>query len=199
MRLIHISLLLLICLSALAQGTRVTISGILKDKKSTEALPFVNLVLKSEQDSAFIAGTVSGEDGRFTLTNVAPGNYVLEISYVGYSTSRQRLLVGKLSQFLDLGVIELTESTTSLSEVVVVGKQDAVAETLDKKTFNVADNINQSGGSLLQVMQNLPGITLSGEGTVKLRGNDKVIVLIDGKQTALTGFGNQRVLHNIPA
>jgi len=158
-----------ISFSSFAQGTRVTISGILKDKRSTEALPFVNLVLKSEQDSVFIAGTVSGEDGRFTLTNVAPGNYVLEISYVGYSTSRQSLLVGKLSQFLDLGVIELTESATSLSEVVVVGKQDAVAETLDKKTFNVADNINQSGGSLLQVMQNLPGITLSEEGTVKLR------------------------------
>lgn len=199
MRLIHISLLLMICLSGLAQGTRVTISGILKDKKSTEAIPFVNLVLKSEQDSAFIAGTVSSEDGRFTLTNIVPGNYVLEISYVGYSTSLQPLLVGKLSPFLDLGVIELTESATSLSEVVVVGKQDAIAETLDKKTFNVADNINQSGGSLLQVMQNLPGITLSEEGTVKLRGNDKVIVLIDGKQTALTGFGNQRGLDNIPA
>jgi len=199
MRLIHISLLLMICLSGLAQGTRVTISGILKDKQSTESVPFVNLILKSEQDSTFIAGTVSGEDGRFTLTNVIPGNYVLEISYVGYSVSRQPLLVGKLSQFLDLGVIELTESATSLSEVVVVGKHDAVAETLDKKTFNVADNINQSGGSLLQVIQNLPGITLSEEGTVKLRGNDKVIVLIDGKQTALTGFGNQRGLDNIPA
>lgn len=199
MRLIHVSFLLLICLNGWAQGTRVTISGILKDKKSTEAIPFVNLVLKSEQDSAFIAGTVSSEDGRFTLTNVASGNYVLEISYIGYLTSRQPLLVGKLSQFLDLGVIELTESATSLSEVVVVGKQDAVAETLDKKTFNVSENINQSGGSLLQVMQNLPGVTLSEEGTVKLRGNDKVIVLIDGKQTALTGFGNQRGLDNIPA
>lgn len=199
MRLIHVSFLLLICLNGWAQGTRVTISGILKDKKSTEAIPFVNLVLKSEQDSAFIAGTVSGEDGRFTLTNVASGNYVLEISYIGYLTSRQPLLVGKLSQFLDLGVIELTESATSLSEVVVVGKRDAVAETLDKKTFNVSENINQSGGSLLQVMQNLPGVTLSEEGTVKLRGNEKVIVLIDGKQTALTGFGNQRGLDNIPA
>jgi outer membrane receptor for ferrienterochelin and colicin len=87
----------------------------------------------------------------------------------------------------------------ALNEVVVTGSQDAVSETLDKKTFSVADNVSQSGGSLLQVMQNLPGVMVSDEGTVKLRGSDRVTILIDGKQTALTGFGNQRGLDNIPA
>lgn len=188
----------LISIPTIAQVANVTISGVLHDKKSKEPLPFVNLIIKTESDSTFIAGTVSDEDGRFTLANIIPGKYILEISYVG-SISRQPLLVGKLSQFLDLGILELEEAATALSEVVIVGNQDAVAETLDKKTFNLADNINQSGGSLLQALQNLPGITLSDEGTVKLRGNDRVIVLIDGKQTALTGFGNQRGLDNIPA
>ena len=51
------------------------------------------------------------------------------------------------------------------------------------------DNINQTGGSVLQTMQNLPGVTVQ-DGKVQLRGNDKVTVLIDGKQTALTGFGS---------
>ena len=69
---------------------------------------------------------------------------------------------------------------------------------MDKKVFSVADNITQSGGSVLQSMQNLPGVTLH-DGKVQLRGNDKVMVLIDGKQTALTGFGNQSGLDNIPA
>lgn len=69
---------------------------------------------------------------------------------------------------------------------------------MDKKVFSVADNITQSGGSVLQSMQNLPGVTLH-EGKIQLRGNDKVMVLIDGKQTALTGFGNQSGLDNIPA
>lgn len=199
MRLVFFLLLIVLNLPAFAQVKGVTISGVLNDQKSTAALPFVNVVIKSETDSEFVAGSVSGEDGRFTLANVSPGNYFLEITYIGYETYRQKLLVGKLSPYLDLGSIGLVESATALSEVVIVGKQDAVVETLDKKTFNVADNINQSGGSLLQVMQNLPGVTLSEEGTVKLRGSDKVIVLIDGKQTALTGFGNQRGLDNIPA
>ena len=109
------------------------------------------------------------------------------------------MLVGRLSEFLDIGVIDLEENPTTLAEVVVEGDQDAVVETLEKKVFSIEDNINQSGGSLLQVMQTLPGVTISQEGTVRLRGSDRVTVLIDGKQTALTGFGNQTSLDNIPA
>ena len=67
-----------------------------------------------------------------------------------------------------------------------------------KKTFSIKDNISQSGGSVLQAMQNLPSVTVQ-DGKLQLRGNEKVTVLIDGKQTALTGFGSQAGLDNIPA
>ncbi|MNV14908.1 vitamin B12/cobalamin outer membrane transporter [compost metagenome] len=73
-----------------------------------------------------------------------------------------------------------------------------VSNKLDKKIYSVADNISQTGGSVLQTMQNLPGITVQ-DGKVQLRGNDKVTVLIDGKQTALTGFGSQSGLDNLPS
>ncbi len=186
-------------LFCLAQVKTVTLSGVLKDKTSKNNLSYVNVILKSEKDSLFVSGTVTDDEGRYTLSNVKPGNYTLETSYIGYYTRVRPLLVGKLSEFLDLGILELEENVTSLNEVVVTGTQDAVAETLDKKTFLLTDNVNQSGGSLMQAMQNLPGVTVSDEGTIRLRGSDKVVVLIDGKQTALTGFGNQRALDNIPA
>lgn len=177
----------------------VTISGLLKDKATKQYLPFVNIALTTHSDSSFVAGTVTNEEGQFILNNVKSGNYFLSFSYVGYHPQTIPLQVGRLNQYLDLGILELEETATTLNEVVVTGQQDAVAETLDKKTFNVADNINQSGSSLLQVMQNLPGVTITQEGKVQLRGNERVTVLIDGKQTALTGFGNQRGLDNIPA
>jgi outer membrane receptor protein involved in Fe transport len=184
---------------SLAQVSKVTLSGLVRDRNSGATLPYVNVVLKARPDSAFVSGTITNESGRFTLTNVKPGDYILENSYVGYDVGRQPLLVGKLSEFLDLGTLEMSESTLVLGDVVVQGTRDAVAETLDRKTFNLSDNINQSGGSLLQALQNLPGVTVSQEGTVRLRGSDRVAVLIDGKQTALTGFGNQQSLDNIPA
>lgn len=178
--------------------TSVTVSGIIKDKNSKAVLPFVNVLLKTEKDNSFISGTVTNEEGRFSLSKIKSGNYYLEVSFIGYKTSKQSLYVGNLTEFLDINTIELEEETTTLQEVVVTGKTSELSAAMDKKTFSLKDNISQSGGSVLQAMQNLPSVTVQ-DGKVQLRGNDKVTVLIDGKQTALTGFGNQTGLDNIPA
>jgi outer membrane receptor protein involved in Fe transport len=196
---IVIFLALLASSAAIGQVSKVTLSGVIYDKQTRIKLPYVNVVVKSTPDSVFVAGTVTQDNGLFSVSGVAPGNYVLEITYLGYSPQRLPILIGHLSEYLDLGTIELQESSTTLAEVVVEGTQDAVAETLDRKVFKVGDNISRSGGSMLEFMQNLPGVTISNAGTVRLRGSDRVTVLIDGKQTALTGFGNQTSLANIPA
>lgn len=181
------------------QVKSVTLSGLVRDRGSQNSLSYVSVILRLDRDSSLVSGTLTNEEGRYTLTNVKPGNYSLEFSYIGRHKKVIPLLVGKLSEYLDLGTTELMEDANTLNEVTISGKQDAVSETLDKKTFFLSENVNQSGGSLLQVMQNLPGITVSEEGTVQLRGSNKVALLIDGRQTALTGFGNQRALDNIPA
>ncbi len=181
-----------------AQNKGVTISGLIKDKVNKTTLSYVNVVLKTEKDSAFVTGTVSNEEGRFTLSNVIPNNYYFEISFIGYITKKQSIYVGSLSDYLDVATIDLEEDSRTLSEVVVSAKQDEVGSKMDKKTFTVEENFSQSGGSVLQTMQNLPGVTVQ-DGKVQLRGNDKVTVLMDGKQTALTGFGSQSGLDNIPS
>ena len=178
--------------------TSVAVSGIVKGQNNKAPLPFVNVVLKAEKDSTFVGGTFTNEEGRFSLSKIKPGNYYLEVSYIGYTTKKQPLFVGSLTNYLDLNTIELTEQFTSLNEVVITAKTDEISEQMDKKTFALKDNISQGGGSVLQAMQNLPSVTVQ-DGKVQLRGNDKVTVLIDGKQTALTGFGSQTGLDNIPA
>ena len=194
-----ISLLVFTASKSQAQTSAVTLSGLIKDKAGKTPLPFVNIVLKTEKDSAFVTGTVSNDEGRFTLTNIKPGNYVLQFSYTGFASRSQPVLAGSLSRFLDLGTIELQQDAKQLLEVAVSSKQDDVSNKMDKKTYSVAANISQGGGSVLQALKNLPGVTTSQDGKVELRGSDKVAVLIDGKQTALTGFGSQTGLDNIPA
>lgn len=184
--------------ASFAQNTTVTVSGTVQDKLTKDVLPFVNLILKTANDSSFVTGTVSDEDGRFTISNVKPNDYFLEASYIGHSTIQQPLFIGTLSAFIEIPVVEMEGSAETLSEVVILGKQDEVSGKMDKKVFSVDDNISQSGGSVLQTMQNLPGVTVQ-DGKVQLRGSDKVAVLIDGKQTALTGMGSQTGLDNIPA
>lgn len=189
--------LLFISVASRAQSIKVTLSGLVKDTKSKTVLPFVNVTLQTK-DSVFVAGTISREDGRFTLPDIESGNYLLQFSYVGYQSKTQPVLIGQLSNFLDLGNMELSPETASLTAVTVTGKQEAVSPKMDKKTFTVSDNISQAGGSVLEAMKNLPGITVQ-DGKVQLRGSDKVMILVDGKQTALTGFGGQSGLDNIPA
>lgn len=186
-------------LTSKAQITGVTLSGQIQDARSWIALPFVNVVLKTEKDSAFAAGTLTNEEGIFTLPSLKKGSYLLEAKYVGYETLRQHVLVGELSPFLDLGILSMTEQPRTLGEVVVAAKAEEVSGQMDKKTFTVADNIRQSGGSVLQAMSALPGVAISQEGKVQLRGSEKIVVLIDGKQTALTGYGSQTGLDNLPA
>lgn len=190
--------LLLLPIALLAQKSSVNVSGIIKDKVSGEILSFVNVQLKKQSDSSFVAGTISNDNGLFTISNVKPEDYLLEISYIGYKKYNAPLFIGSNSEFLDLGSIMMEEDVQQLSEVVVTAEQDAVAGTMDKKTYRVDDNVSQSGGSVLQSMNNLPGVSTQ-DGQVQLRGNNQVVILIDGKQTAITGFGNQNGLDNLPA
>ena len=182
-----------------AQQKTVTVSGSVKDKTTKTAIPFTNVTIKSDPENKLIAGTITNENGIFSIAGITSGNYTIEFSFIGYNTKTQPLFIGSLSEFLDEGTIELEEDATTLNEVVIESpKQNTLSDKMDRKTFSVADNISQSGGSVLQAMQNLPGITVQ-DGKVQIRGNDKVTVLIDGKQTALTGFGGQNGLDNIPA
>ncbi|TBV27907.1 TonB-dependent receptor [Meridianimaribacter sp. CL38] len=182
-----------------SQTQNVTLSGKILDANLKESLAYVNVVLKnSNTTNEFVAGVITNDEGVFTLENVSSGNYLIEVSFIGFKTYSNTIYVGANSRYLDLGTIALEEDVSQLDEVVITSKKEAIGSKMDKKTYAVSANISQSGGTVLQSLKNLPGITAQ-EGKVQLRGSDKVLVLIDGKQTAITGFGNQNGLDNIPA
>ncbi len=190
--------LIFVLISFQSNAQNASVSGVVKEKNTTNPLPYVSVTIRSEKDSALILGTITNEDGRFTLNNIKQGRYYIEVSFVGYTTHRQSLFVGNLNSFLDAGTIELSDDAKVLETVEVTAKQDEITGKMDKKSYTLENNLTQNGGTVLQAVQNLPGVTVQ-EGKVQIRGSDKVVVLIDGKQTALTGFGNQASLDNIPA
>ena len=177
----------------------VTISGIIKNAKDKSALSYATIQLK-KPDNSFVTGTITGEDGRFAIAGIKPGNYALDVSLAQFVSNKQSITVGQLSAFLDIGIIELKEDTITQSSVTVRSsvQRDGVSAKMDKKVYSITNNTTQTGGSVLQAMQNLPGVTVQ-DGKIQLRGNDKVAVLIDGRQNAVTGFGSQSGLDNIPA
>lgn len=177
---LYFSILLICFLNfKVAAQSDITISGTVKEQVSQTPIVYANVILKTKSDDTFIAGTATNEDGLFTIKNVASGNYYLEISSIGYVTYKEPVFIGTLSKFLNLNTIFITEDTNTLDEVIVTTKKKEISDNMDKKTYSLNDNINQSGGSVLQAMQNLPSVSVQ-DGKVKLRGNDKIIVLIDG-------------------
>ena len=177
----------------------VTVSGQLLDAETKEPLPFANVAVHSFKDNVLITGAITDVDGRFGIQEIPLSKYEIYFSFIGYSGTQQTLLAGGLNPIFDLGKIELEPSAEALDEVEVTGRQATTNSDLNKKSFSLADNIAQAGGSVLDAMKTMPGVAFDREGKVVLRGSDKVVVLIDGKQSSLTGFGNQKGLANIPA
>ncbi|MDB4582294.1 TonB-dependent receptor [Draconibacterium sp.] len=174
-----------------------TVSGRIFDGETNNPLPFASVTINLENE--IISGTISREDGRFTFSGISKGNFMVKSSFVGYQTLETELLIGELNSHFDLGKLILSPSSEQLDEVTIEAKREIVSSDLDKKTFDLGDNIAQSSGSVLDAMKTMPGVTVDSEGKVMLRGSDKVMILMDGKQSSLTGFGNQKGLDNIPA
>lgn len=184
--------------AAHAQINNAVISGSIKDKQTQEAMPYVTVVVVNSNDE-FVSGTITNEKGFFSLEDISTGDYRVKFSYVGYNDHEAPVHVGRLSNYLDMGIITLSEAMVELEGVVVTATRAEVDARMEKKTFSMDANISQQGGSVLQAMSNLPGVTIDREGKLFLRGSDKVTILIDGKQTAITGLGTQSGLDNIPA
>lgn len=199
MKLMLLAMGICMCLSMRAQTYKeITVSGIVKDslKKNIEA---ATVSLYKYADSSLVAINSTDENGRFQFAAITPAQYWIEISSVTHNSLFTAIRIGELSSYIDLGAYELSFKTNTLEAVVVSGRNATLSDNMEKKTFSLAGNLSQSGGSVLQSLKNLPGITVDAEGKLQLRGSDKVMVLIDGKQTAITGFGNQQGLDNLPA
>ena len=131
-------LLLALCLvravHAQTPANSVTLSGRIQDAQTKTALPFLTVQLLTGADSAFVGGRLTNETGAFTFSGLKKGVYLLQVRSIGYQPIRQRVLIGELSAFLDLGVLSMNEETRTLGEVVVTAAADAVSATDRKST-----------------------------------------------------------------
>ena len=176
----------------------ITISGKVTEGNTDNPLEFSTVTISEVASGALISGAVCDAEGRFELIGSFQGEYTISFNYVGFEEHIQNLLVGELNTIFDLGNIRLHPSPESLEEVTVSAQKSPISSDMDRLSYSMEDMVAQSGGSVLDAMRTMPGVTVDQEGKVILRGSDKVVVLIDGKQSSLTGFGNQKGLDNIP-
>ncbi|PTM02832.1 MAG: TonB-dependent receptor, partial [Bacteroidetes bacterium] len=135
-----------------AQKSNISASGKVVDDASGASLAFVNVVLRATADSALISGTISNEKGLFTLAEIEPGDYFIQLTYLGYQNYSAPLFIGSTSPFINIGSIRLSESSLSLEEVTVKAERNTINSAMSKKSYSVDANISQSGASVLQSM-----------------------------------------------
>ena len=181
--LLTLALLLAVC-DAAAQGLG-RVSGTLLDAASQQPLPFAGVVLLRAADSSFVAGAQTLETGAFTLEKVPLGRYVLKATVVGYRTGLRPVALTAAAPTLALGPLRLRTAATKLAEVLVQGQRAIVTDNLDKKVIDVTKDLNAAGGTAVDVLQNVPSVSVDQNGAVSLRGAAGVKVLVDGKPTSV--------------
>lgn len=176
------------------------IYGSVTDAKSSEAIEYANIVVYKWRDSTVAYGTVTNDKGQFEINKMMPGRYFMKVSYIGYTTKRfDSLIVMPNKLEFNFGVVKLNSKNVNMNEIIVQGQRDALTANLDKKVYTVDQNMAQSGGTAVDVMQNVPSVTVDADGGVAVRGNANINVLIDGRPAALAGFSGSDVLAQIPA
>ncbi|WP_461055972.1 TonB-dependent receptor [Spirosoma arcticum] len=179
-----------------------TLTGRLTATQNGKSKPveFASIGLFQSRDSSSVTGGLTDEKGIFTINNLAPGGYYALVQSLGYAPKRLKgITISPNKTFINLGNVVLTETAKQLNEVVVQGQRQAYEYSLDRKVVNVDQLPIAQGGSAIDILQNVPSVTVDVDGTLSLRGSSNVIVLVDGKPSGLTGLDRQAVLDQIPA
>lgn len=195
-----IVLLFLFFPTLLNSQTKGWFKGNIVDLKNSTPLEYATVSIFSQKDSTLITGDVSDVQGQFKIP-IPYGNYFAKIEFLGYlSQELTPFSITKKSKTYDLGILKMSGNTAILGEVEVLSAKGDVQMMLDKKVFNVGKDVTSTGGTALDILDNVPSVTVEQDGKVLLRGNSGVQILVDGKPSSLVaGEGLKRLPSNLIA
>ncbi|GAA4329105.1 TonB-dependent receptor domain-containing protein [Flaviaesturariibacter amylovorans] len=184
-----------VAISAQAQ-TGARIAGTVKDSEG-KPMAAATVSLLRVKDSSLAKLAVSDKNGHYEFTGIKEGRYLLSITSVGHD----KLIVPAFdaNTSVDVPVATLSRTSTAMAGVTVQSRKPLVEARLDKMVVNVDASPTNAGSSALDVLEKSPGITLDRDGNISLKGKSGVIVLVDGKQTFLSGQDLSNMLRNMPA
>lgn len=177
------------------------IFGKISDLKSNLPLEFVSVRLFSQQDSGLVSAVFSNESGKFNFENIGNGNYFLKLTFTNYENFFiQDVIISKMLSVVNLGNLHLTiDKLLELNEVKIEEKIKLLQSGIDKKVYNVGEDISVRGGTTNDILNRLPSVEVDQEGRVMLRGEGTVIILIDGRPSSLSGGNGKTLLDALPA
>lgn len=172
------------------------ITGTVIDNADSKPLEFARIRLFNSIDSSLIDGTISAINGQFKLIDVKYGQYYLDVNFIGYKAN----LISDLSLTKDKNQIFIDSikliSSNELKGVEVVAEQRFSETKIDKKIFNADQSIASKGGTGLDLLKEIPSLTIDENDNILIRGDANITVLVDGRPISMNASD---FLKQIPA
>ncbi len=193
-RLLFVIALLLPVLIFSQERPIFALSGRVLDRLDQSPLSYASIAVFDLNDQ-LIYGGITDDMGSFEI-DISPGRFNLKIDYISYLSLTQTLDVKKS---IDLGQIFLSQNSQTLDEVIISAETTEVQIRMDKKIYIIGKDLTNSGATVSDALNNVPSVTVDIDGSIALRGNDNVRILINGKPSTIAGFGQTDALRQLPA
>ncbi len=198
MRFIFSSLLLLFALNLSAQQQekkQVSIKGTVLEEGSNYPLDYATVSFTDSQGK-IVTGGITNTEGKYSI-DVPVGVYTVKYEFISYKT--HVLKNQNLNKNTTMPTVKLDLDAAGLDEVVIRAETTEVQVRLDKKIYNIGKDLTSGGATVSDALNNVPSVTVDVDGSIALRGNDNVKILINGKPSAIAGFGSTDALRQLPA
>lgn len=192
-------IILLFKLNLYSQQTG-TIEGTIVDFTNNSPLMSVSVSVIGQIDNKIVTGANTEEDGKFKIEEIPFGSYRLEINYIGYNTLViPDITLNEQKIISNAGIIKLKQGNTTTDEIEVKGEKSMIEFHGDKRILNVDQNLTLKGGTALDVLKEMPGVTVDIDGNVSVRGSEGVKITVDNKSFGLEGQSRTSTLEQISA
>ena len=173
---------------------KVFLTGKIIDKATSVPVEFTVITISKSDTKQVITGGTADANGNFSI-ELNNGNYDIKFEFPGYTT--QEKLNQSITSDTNLGNILFETESSQIDTVVIRGETTTVDIKLDKKVYSVGQDLMVKGGTVSDVLDNIPSVAVDVEGNISLRGNESVRVLIDGKPS--TAINVADALRMLPA
>ena len=178
------------------EGDTFQVVGVLRDAKTGEYMPYVNVAVLDSVDMELVKGGISNMDGVFELNDVPQGSFVLRVSAIGYESYMHPF---KVTNNTNLGTLRINPGVTSIGEVTVAAERPLYAMEGEKLIYNVSEDPSIQTGTTEDALQNAPGVEVDVEGNITLRGVSSVEIWVNDKPSKLTEENLKTYLQTLPA
>jgi outer membrane receptor protein involved in Fe transport len=173
------------------------VRGTVIDSDANTPVARASVAVRTPQ-GVLITGAIAGPDGSFRIQGLRPGKYVLRATYIGYGPKTQEFTVTPEAPRVAAGNIGLSKVAVALQGVEVTAERDAVTIEPDRNAYKSKD-VAPTANNASEVLDNVPSVSVDGEGKISLRGNENVAVQINGRPAPIRGPQLAAYLKQIPA